>query len=159
MEALLAKENPLVHNLHNYCMADKPVISLVDSEFPPLPITLTSLPSKPPAPKKMKSNRSLDMNDGDIVQKISNVLNTRLDSLEKNMEKLISDNTLKIEGLKQTVDFTCAEIREVKGKLTQVDARACETEKKMSLVDQRVTDLENYPRRWNLRLYGVPENK
>ena len=98
MEALLAKDNPLMHNLHNYCMADKPVISLVDSEFPALPITPTS--SKPPAPKKMKSNRSLDMNDGDIVQQISDVLNTRLDSLEKNMEKLISENTLKIEGLK-----------------------------------------------------------
>lgn len=161
MESRTALQNPLIHNLHDYCMADKPLLSVVDPEFPPLPITPSSTPSKPPAPKKMKANRSLDkeMDEGSLVQQISTVLNTRLDSLEKNMEKLISENTLKIEGLKQTIDFICADIREVKEKVTKVDAQACETEKKMCAVDQRVAELENYSRRWNLRLYGVPENK
>lgn len=32
-------------------------------------------------------------------------------------------------------------------------------EKKACLMEQRLIELENYSRRWNLRLYGVPETK
>jgi len=151
-------DNPLVNNLHDYCMADVPVISLGDPDFPSLPITPSSTPSKPPAPKKMKSQRSVGLDGEDIVQRISVIFNTRIDSLEKSMEKMISNNTLKIEGLKKTVDFACAEIREVKGKVTHIDDRVNMAEKKTILLEQRITELENYSRRWNLRLYGMAEN-
>lgn len=82
MTAPRAKENLLIFNMHDYCMADKPVITLVDSEFPPLPITPAITPSKPPVAKKLKSLRSLDMDDPGIVQKIASILDARLNILE-----------------------------------------------------------------------------
>ncbi|KAJ8002348.1 hypothetical protein DPEC_G00178940 [Dallia pectoralis] len=152
-------DNPLMNNLHDYCMADAPVISLGDPDLPHPPVTPSTTPSKPPAPKKMKSQRSLDLDSEGIVQKISAIFNMRMDSLEKSVERMISNNTLKIEGLKKTVDFACAEIRGVKDKLTHIDDRVKVAEKKASQMEQRITELENYSRRWNLRLYGVAENK
>lgn len=107
----------------------------------------------------MKTQRSVDIDNEGIVQRISVIFNTRIDSLEKSVEKMISNNTLKIEGLKKTVYFACAEISEVKGKVTHIDNRVSVAEKKTSLLEQRVTELENYSRRWNLRLFGVAENK
>ncbi|KAJ8003277.1 hypothetical protein DPEC_G00167750 [Dallia pectoralis] len=67
----------------------------------------------------MKSQRSLDLDSEGIVQKISAVFYTRIDSLENSVERMISNNTLKIEVLKKTVDFACAEIREVKELICQ----------------------------------------
>ncbi|KAF1380686.1 hypothetical protein PFLUV_G00166450, partial [Perca fluviatilis] len=90
-------DNPLMNNLHDYCMGNAPVISLGEPDLTPLPISPTTTPSKPPAPKKMKLQRSLDLDSEGIVQKISVVFNTRIDSLEKSVERMISNNTLKIE--------------------------------------------------------------
>ncbi|ROI87629.1 hypothetical protein DPX16_0074 [Anabarilius grahami] len=110
----VSTDNLLVNNLHGYCTAGVPVISLGDPDFPSLPITPSTTPSKPSAPKKIKPQRSVDLDSEGIVQRISVIFNTRIDSLEKSVEKMISNNTLKIEGLKKTVDFACAEISEVK---------------------------------------------
>lgn len=159
MQVEVPTDNPLVNNLHDYRMADVPVISIGDTDFPPFPITPSTTPSKPPAPKRLKPQRSGDLDSDGIVQRISVIFNTRIDSLEKSVEKMISNNTLKIEGLKKTVDFACAEIREVKGKVTHIDDRVNAAERKTSLLEQRITELENYSRRWNLRLYGMAENK
>lgn len=90
-------------------MAEKPVISLVDTEFPPLPIPQHLRHPKP--------------------------------CTEENEVKSIPGYEWRGHSAK------------VKGKVTQVDAR------KVSIVDQQVTELENYSQRWNLCLYGVPENK
>ncbi|KAJ8007689.1 hypothetical protein DPEC_G00096770 [Dallia pectoralis] len=60
-------DNPLMNNLHDYCMSDAPVISLWDPDHPPLPITPSTTPSKPPAPKKMKSQRSLELDSEDVL--------------------------------------------------------------------------------------------
>lgn len=153
MKSAGATGNPLVNNAHDYCKTDHPVLSLVDEELPSLLVT----PTKPPALKKSK--RALDIDSADIVDKISVMFNSRIDALEKNVERLISDNTLKIEGLKKTVDFACAEIKDIRGKVRHVEDRICAAEKKTCLWEQRLVDIENYSRRWNLRLHGVAESK
>lgn len=157
MDLPVAKENPLIHNLHNYCMLDQPCISVVD-ELPPLPTTPTSTPTKPPAAKKMKAHRSQKMDEGNLVQQISVIFNTRLNSLEKNMEKLISDNTMKIEGLKKTVDFVCADIWEVKQKIKKMISRPARQKKNLMMWTKGSSSWRT-TQRWNLRLYGVPESK
>ncbi|ROI63304.1 hypothetical protein DPX16_0575 [Anabarilius grahami] len=82
----VSTDNPLVNSLHDYCMADVPVISLGDPDFPPLPITPFTTPSKPPAPKKkIKLQCSVDLDSEGIVQRISVIFNTRIDSLEKSV--------------------------------------------------------------------------
>lgn len=144
-----------IANGHDYCGKNQPVLlaEMADTEFPPLPKT----PSKPPPSKKRGVNHSetrpdsdRDRDNTDIVGKISMLFNTRIDALERNVEKLISDNTLKIEGLKKTVDFACAEIRDVKDKVTLAEKRISVAEKKVNLIEQRLGDLENYTRRWSL---------
>lgn len=48
----------------------------------------------------------------DIIASLSAPINT----LSDNIESMVSANALKIEGLKKTIDFECAEIKEVKSK-------------------------------------------
>ena len=64
-----------------------------------------------------------------------------------------------IEGLKKTVEFACAEIKEVEGKVTVglIEKRVEKLEQKTDDYHKHVTDMEQYTRRWNLRLYGIPE--
>lgn len=125
--------------------------------FPPLP----KAPSKPLSAKRKHVNGPGGADDigADIVERISLMFNARIDSLEKNVERLITDNTMKIEGLTKTVDFACAEIQDVKGQVTDVEKRICTAEKKATLMEQRLLEVENYSRRWNLRLFGLGEKK
>lgn len=137
--------NFLEENFHDYISADE--------VFPPLPIT----PSKSPVPKKGKSVHSptsaAAMETSDIVQQLSQLINSRSDGLEK----LISGNTLQIEGLKKTIDFACAEIKDIKHKSAVLEKRICNDEARLDSVESRVAELESYSQRWNLRLLGVPE--
>lgn len=127
----------------------KPPPISIDPDFPPLPAT----PSKPPIPKRLKPNQHTDEGSYDIVEKISQVINNRADGLEK----MITNNTMHIEGLKRTIDFVCAEIRDIKAKVTVNEKRISCEEKRVTAAEQRIAELEAYSRRWNLRLYGVPE--
>ncbi|KAI2666646.1 Iota-carrageenase [Labeo rohita] len=70
-------------------------------------------PSKSPASKKGKLVHSptsaTAMDTSDVVLQLSQLINSRSDVLEK----LISDNTLQIKGLKKTIDFACAKIKDI----------------------------------------------
>lgn len=160
-----------VSNTHDYCLTtptgerSSHDTAMEGCEvFPPLP----KAPSKPLAAKRKHVNGPGGADDigTDIVERISLMFNARIDSLEKNVEnkflnveRLIADNTMKIEGLKKTVDFACAEIQDVKGQVTDVEKRVCTGEKKATLMEQRLLEVENYSRRWNLRLFGLGEKK
>ncbi len=70
---------------------------------------------------------------------------------------MISTNALKIEGLKKTIDFVCAEVQDLKNNVKDVDSRLKDQERLTGTWVTRISDLERYSRRWNLRLFGVPE--
>lgn len=70
------------------------------AEFPPLPRTPSITPS---LSKKLKSQRSLDL----LFRKSLSSLTPELIPWKKNVEKLISDKTMKTGRLKKTVDFAC----------------------------------------------------
>lgn len=127
---------------HNYASVEE---SLTGAKTP-----LPDSPSKPPS-KKGKS----DDDSSSVISTLSNLINTRSDAIEK----MVSENALKIEGLKKTVDFVCAELNDIKGKVSHVETRLNTEEKKMGFCEQRLTDLERYSRRWNLRLHGVNEKE
>lgn len=86
---------------------------------------------------------------------LSQLINTRSDTIEK----MVSENALKIEGLKKTVDFVCAELNDIKGKVSHFKTRLTTEEKKLGFREQRLTDLERYSHHWNLRLHGVIEKE
>lgn len=117
-----------------------------------MPIT----PSKSPAPKKMMYTvGSEQTNSNDIIASLSALINTRSD----NIESMVSANALKIKGLKKTIDFVCAEIKDVKNKVCTLEKKMAKEEKRVDTCQQRVSELERYSRRWNLRLYGVEESE
>ena len=106
--------NMLIDNCHDYTAAlTFPGEEDDSDELPPLPVT----PSKSLAPKRMLYTHN---NSGDIVASLSALINTRSD----NIEKMVSANAMKIEGLKKTVDFACAEIKDMKGKVSILEKRA-----------------------------------
>lgn len=146
--------NALVDNCHDYTSTLLPLATAEDfmDEFPPLPIT----PSKSPAPKKMLyATGSEQTNTNDIIASLSALINTRSD----NIESMVSANALKIEGLKKTIDFVCAEIKDVKSKVCTLEVKMAKEEKRVDTCRQMVSELERYSRRWNLRLYGVEESE
>lgn len=146
--------NALVDNCHVYTSTSLPLTTAEDfmDDFPLLPIT----PSKSPAPKKMMHASGSEQTDtNDIIASLSALINTRSD----NIESMVSANALKIEGLKKTIDFVCAEIKEVKSKVCTLEVKMAKEEKRVDACQQRVSELERYSRRWNLRLYGVEESE
>ena len=146
--------NALIDNCHDYTSTSLPLTTAEDfmDEFPPLPVT----PSKSPAPKKMMYTvGSEQTNPNDIIASLSALINTRSD----NIESMVSANALKIEGLKKTIDFVSAEIKDVKNKVSTLEKKMAKEEKRVDTCQQRVSELERYSRRWNLRLYGVEESE
>lgn len=108
----LKADNVLVDNCHDYTSTSLPLAAaeVFMDEFPLLPIT----PSKSPAPKKMMYTvGSEQTNSNDIIASLSALINMRSD----NIESMVSTNALKIEGLKKTIDFVCAEMKDVKSKV------------------------------------------
>lgn len=83
----------------------------------------------------------------------SNLINTRFNSLEK----LINANTLKIEGLKNSIDFAFEEIKEVKKRVDVIENNTKKDGASILQLQERLIESERYFRRWNLKLYGVPE--
>ncbi len=56
-----------------------------------------------------------------------------------------------------SVEFLTEEIKVVKGKVERVDKRVTTAEKRIGELENKVQDLSRYQRRWNLHLYGLPE--
>jgi len=105
-------------------------------EFPPLAIT----PSKPPLAKKPTlSQTGPDLKSDEIVAKLANLINTRSDALE------------------EMVKATRTEIKDLKEKMCSIERRVEKSEQSTLTCMNRVTDLERYGRRWNIKLHGIPE--
>ncbi len=118
---------------------------------------LVPLPETPLKEPKHKKGRNDDgVGDGDlqsplatlIITSLKSVINERADILDKG-----------IEEVKMSVEFLTEEIKDVKGKVERVDKRVTTAEKKIGELENKVglQDLSRYQRRWNLRLYGLPE--
>lgn len=108
-----------------------------DDEFPMLPIT----PSKPPLAKKpaLAHMRPDNIITDDAVRILSNLINSRSDALEKMLESVRM------------------EVQDLHEKVASIEGRVKGNEEAGKACMSRVTDLERYGRRWNLRHYGVPE--
>lgn len=134
-------------DIHSYASsaATSEAMDAGDFALSPLPDT----PLQSPATKKGKPAAGEEDPDT-IVAKLSALINSRADSLESMV-------TMKIEGLKKTIDFISEEVKDMKAKLKEVDAKTKMEEKRLVSCETRIAELERYSRRWNLRLAGVPE--
>ncbi|KAG1934307.1 hypothetical protein F2P79_019917 [Pimephales promelas] len=152
-QAVTGSTNPLVSNCHDYTTSVGQ-LSLMPSEddFPSYPAT----PCKPPASKKalLRDDCAGSTSNSDIVDTLSTLINARSDAIEK----MVGENTMKIEGLKMTIDFACREIKDVKKRVENMEKCVKKEEEEVVHLKVRVTELENYSRRWNLKLFGIPES-
>lgn len=114
----------------------------------PLPDT----PSKEPASKKGRCNDiSSDLNPDmatAIISSLKAVINDRADILDKG-----------IEGLKTSVEFLTEEIKDIKCNAVRTEKRVGAAEIKINELENKVSELARYKRRWNLRLYGLSEQQ
>lgn len=147
--------NPLMSNVncHDYANTVGHLsLMLSEEEFPSYPAT----PCKPPASKKalLKEDCAVSPSHVDIVDTLSTLINTRSDAIEK----MVGENSMKIEGLKLTIDFACNEIKDAKTRIEKVERRLKNEEETVTQLKNRITELENYSRRWNLKMHGLPES-
>ncbi|MEQ2278196.1 hypothetical protein XENORESO_013937 [Xenotaenia resolanae] len=103
-EANATTGNVLFDNCHNY--AANPLTLALNEEaidvYPTLPFT----PLKSLAPKKVMYERSNP--DPSAINEIISSVSVLINSRSDNLEIMVKENTLKIEGLKKTIDFICA---------------------------------------------------
>jgi len=157
--------NMLIDNMHDYLESDTEVlkVSFVD-DFPPLSIT----PVKSPAPKLRRVEDSTTDAILSQLSSLSQLINSRSDALEKlvsdnsvviaDVKMAVTENTKQIAGIKDSFDAVCAEVNSVKERVDRCESliEACKVN--TDKAEQRVSQLEAYSRRWNLKLYGLEEN-
>ena len=166
-DGLTGAKNALIDTMHDYFDAnnDQVQVSLMEEEFPPLPIT----PSKPPA---VKQRRVEDTETAAILSQfssLSQLINNRADALEKmvsgnsrvitEVKEAVKENATQITGLQEAFEFISADIKTVKHRVDRVESKIKEHEASHDTREKRLAHLESYSRRWNLKLYGLEEKE
>ncbi|KAA0705276.1 hypothetical protein E1301_Tti009859 [Triplophysa tibetana] len=75
------------------------------------------------------------------------------------MKETVIENAKQIADLKKAVEFVSDEVNDVKVKLGAMEAEVKKMDSKSAEQEKRLSHLEGYARRWNLRIYGVPEKE
>lgn len=93
------------------------------------------------------------MSSADLQNNIVAAINVRAD----NLAGMITRNTVSIEALKKSVDFAFAEVESLKNDMKEVKFASERHVQQIADQQLKVNEAERYGRRWNLRLYGIPE--
>lgn len=113
-----------------------------------------SAPSTP-VTKKGKIEPTLSELQDNIVRLVAEKIKENADSLAL----LIKKNTDTIEALKETSEFLYKEVQDVKMVVATVKQASDVHQKRITAAEDKINDMERYHRRWNLRLYGLPEQE
>jgi len=158
----------LSDNLHDYLESEMDSADIMPAEV--VFSTLPETPCKSPVIKQRKIE-SIDAANDVLSQlkELTVLINNRSDALERmvaenaraiaSMKETVNENTKQIADVKTAVEFVCAEVNDVKSQLGITETRVKKVEAKSSEHEQRLSHLEGYTRRWNLRIYGIPEKE
>ena len=72
---------------------------------------------------------------------------------------MIQHNAASMDALKENAEFVFKEIQHMKRDVTTAKKVTTDHDKRISELEDMVNDAERYQRRWNLRLYGLPEQE
>lgn len=139
-------------------------VSLTEKEFPPLPIT----PFKSPASKQRRVDDT-ETTTAILSQlsSLSQLINNRSDALEMmvsdnssviaDMKVAFTENARNIADVKESFDAVCAEMKTLKKRVDHCESlmEACKVSS--DTTEKRISHLESYSRRWNLKRYGLEE--
>ncbi|KAL7393219.1 hypothetical protein ABVT39_008153 [Epinephelus coioides] len=115
-----------------------------------------------PAAKKMKPEPTPAELQDNIVKLLMEKIDESADGLENKadaLEKLTQHKAASIDALKENAEFLFKEIQDMKKDVTTVRTVTTNHERKISEVEDKVNNAECCQRRWNLRLYGLPEQE
>ncbi|XP_070410757.1 uncharacterized protein [Nothobranchius furzeri] len=134
-------------------------------KFPPLPIT-------PCAFSAGKLRKVADMETPTVLYQLSSLtmlINSRSDTLEKmvsgnsvvisEMKKAVQENTKHITAVKESFDAVCVELNDMKGRIADFESQLEQYKANAETQEKCISHLENYSRRWDLKLYGLPERE
>lgn len=110
-------------------------------------------------PVKPQQKRSRD--DISLTELQDNViaaLTSKIKESADDLGKMITSNTVSIEALKKSIDFVFEEVNALKTDMKSCKSTTNLNSTKIHELEQRLNDAERYQRRWNLRLYGIPEH-
>lgn len=131
-----------VTNFHSYASA-----AASDVEERASPNSATSTPEA----KKGKTDLSLEDLQESILSKINESTDSLLSRIDRN-DKSIRDITMKMQAL-----FN--EVKEVSDTVETLTQTTAAQEKHISDLEEKLNAQEAHHRRWNLRIYGLPEEK
>lgn len=126
------------------------------SESPSLEIVHDSDLDTPVKPQLKKSRGEISLTE--LQDNVIEALTSRIKESANDLGKMITSNTVSIEGLKKSIDFVFEEVNALKTDLKSCKTTANSNCTKIHELEQRLNDAERYQRRWNLRLYGIPEH-
>ncbi|XP_056144357.1 meiosis-specific coiled-coil domain-containing protein MEIOC-like [Lampris incognitus] len=69
----------------------------------------------------------------------------------------VQENTKQITAVKESFDAVCAEINDMKDRVVNVESQLEKYKAYAETQEKRISHLESYSRRWNLKLYGLAE--
>lgn len=130
-------------DVHSYTNSDGGVVPLPESA----PCT--------PVAKKGKIEPTLTELQDNIVRLVAEKIKENAD----NLAGLIKKNADTIEALKESSEFLSNEVQEMKTEITTVKNASDDHQKRITGLEDRLNEMERYHRRWNLRLYGLPEQE
>lgn len=99
------------------------------------------------------------------LSSLTRLINSRSDTLKKmvsgdslvisGMKKAVQENTKHIAAIKESFDVVCVEINDMKDRVVNVESQLEKYKANAETQEKRISHLESYSRRWNLKLYGL----
>lgn len=108
-----------------------------------------------PVTKRGKIEPTLSELQDNIVRLLADKIKENTDSLAS----LIKINTDTIEALKESTNFLAKEVQDVKTDVSTLRQVSKDHGEKLSVMEDKLNEMERYHRRWNLRIYGIAEKE
>ncbi|KAK7929432.1 hypothetical protein WMY93_005827 [Mugilogobius chulae] len=156
--------------MHDYIGAQ---LDAAFGDFPSLPSSSEASPAASPAAKQSRLDGSSD--SVPMVTMLAefaamrSLVNRRADEVggmvQKNCEAIaevkaeVKGNTVQINAMSVSLDQMCAELISIKERVDLLETQAKATTVNTSAFMSRLSLLESYSRRWNLKLHGLEENE
>lgn len=158
MEVVTIKDKRTNQDMHSYsCKAYKESDGTCDSS--------PNTPDKklPKKARKEQMQVGLTLNSepslAELQDNIIRVITAKINERADQTDEAVKHNTMQIEGLKKSLEFCHQEVVDLKKENNTMKVRVEQMQTKVTELEQKVNDADRYSRRYNLRVYGVAEER
>lgn len=154
MEVVTIKDKRVIQDTHSYsCKAYKENDGTCDSN--------PNTPDKKLSKKARKEQRQVNSEPSlaELQDNVIRVITAKINERADQTDEAVKHNAMQIEGLKKSLDFCHQEVVDLKKENTIMKMRVEQMQKEVTELEQKVNDADRYSRRYNLRVYGVAEER